>query len=284
MTEQFEAAVKALTSFASQENGKKVVESNALALFSASDQSGTSNRPLNFEVNFLQAPIPNRVPLYWDMPHRIWGESSVCLIVPEPQEKYQEILLKTDAAHCVKKVIDVAKLKGQFAEPVALRALAKSFDVFLVHPSITEYPTLLTGQFLKWHSPIWMPNAKDGKMHKKLNNPRVTDDELTELGSSLAGLVEKSLFRTVIPRRGFNDVSFRIGHTGMAAGEVAANAAFCLEQLAQLDCQLLGVRLSTSKTSGQRLALPIHAAKICFSVEDEAPKSKAAKPVKRQRQ
>ena len=259
---QVEKAAGALQKWAKDADKAKAtatVDDSALSLFAVGPAATAAGgeRAVSLEVNFLQAPVPNRVPLFVDTPHPLRKEPSVCVVVPEPQSKYQELLLEADAAHCVKKVVDTVKLAGQFRDPVALCALAKSFDLFLVHGGLTEYPKELTGQFLKWQTPVWMTGGKKTK--------------------DFAAEIDKSLSRAVVPRRGFNDVSIVIGHTGQSAKQLVANAETVFGKVAAAEGAVLAARLAVAVPSGKRLALPVYAAPLFDGKADGPAKKKGRK-------
>lgn len=210
--------------------------SSSLALFAKTEEQ--TLQMLQLEITFLRTPVTHRVPLFLNLPNAL-HKGSICLITPAPQSKYKELLEKEGHAQ-VKRVIDVEKLAAKFAEPVALRALANSFDHFFVHDRLKSFPAALTGEFLNHRVPVWMAHDK-----------------------SLAGAIEKTCRVAVCPRRGNSTVSFVVGHSQMTAAEVKENVEAAFEQLKKhLEGGLndiLSARLCGIVEGGKRAALPVFA-------------------------
>mmetsp|Transcript_41255 Transcript_41255/g.127397 ORF Transcript_41255/g.127397 Transcript_41255/m.127397 type:complete len:262 (-) Transcript_41255:41-826(-) len=215
-----------------------VPKSSAMALFSVAN---AEKRLVSIEIAFLRAPEPNRVPLFFDLPHEVHGSSTICLITPAPQRQFKEELEGSQSEHAVAKVVDVDKLQAKYSNPVARRALAKAFGAFFIHSSLKEFPKLLTGEFLTRHTPIWMDSKK----------------------GDLASRVARAKCRVACPRRGFDNVSIGIGHAGMSCEQLEENVQVCIDQLtSKLDngwSDILSVRLAVSNGDGQRIALPVFA-------------------------
>jgi ribosomal protein L1 len=229
------SAVHAALLFANDDE-PVTTQRSVLALF---DAPQSPHHPIQIEVSFLRAPKPSRVPMLFKLPHEVLSSNNICLITPEPQRKYKDQLTAEGADGVVTKVMDVVKLQGKFANPIARRSLAKSFDAFFVHSDLEAFPSLLTGEFLTWQTPVWMDH--DAK--------------------SLAGKVAATRRMAVMPRRGFDYASVTIGHTGLNENEILDNFKSFADQLKSADdsMRVLGLRLAVVNSKKRRIALPVYA-------------------------
>lgn len=227
-----------------QQAGTAVDASSSLALFSRSDELPST--ALQLEITFIRAPVTHRVPLFLELPHAV-HKGSICLITPAPQAKYKELLAKEEHSQ-VKRVLDVEKLGAKFSDPVALRALAKSFDHFFVHNKIKSYPSALTGEFLNHQTPVWLAREK-----------------------SLAKAVDKTCRVSVCPRRGNSTVTVDVGSSDLSAAQLGENMHAALAQLAKhLEGglqDLLSARLCAAPKSRRRAVLPVFAHKFQFTTD-----------------
>ena len=252
-------AARVLVGFAGSSAGAPAA-SGAMALFAT---GAAKPRSVSVEVTFLRAPQPNRVPLYFDLPHEIHSRGSICLITPAPQRQYKEELETKQADQSVSKVMDVVKLNAKYTNAVARRALAKAFDVFFVHSDVKEYPQLLTGEFLTRQTPVWM-DSKPG---------------------DLVDRIARTKCRAVCPRRGYDNCSIAVGDADMSVEQIEANVQALLDGLAaELDGgwkDILSVRVSASNKAGQRVALPVYAHDFSesagFAAVESTPEKKAGK-------
>ena len=211
---------------------------STLSLFSAKKSSTTAAaRPIDIEFAFLTAPDPHRVPLYIELPHEVYS-GSVCVVTPAPQRKFKEAIAKfTDSAAAarVEKVIDVKKLAASFNEPVACRALARTYDAFFVHFGVKKFPAQLSGEWVgHQRSPVWMNSKKGGLMPS----------------------LEAALRTAVMPRRGFPSVTVRVGHTGLSEKQLVENI---ITAIAAVDSStVLTVKVCGCDAKGRKAGLTVH--------------------------
>lgn len=245
-TDLIEQAARALSAFTAASSTSAQPETSVLSLFEAPAQT---KRPIIVEISFLKAPTPNRVPMYFKLPHEIVESRNICLITPAPQRKYKDQLADEGIETSVAKVIDVVKLQAKFSNPVARRALAKSFEAFFVHSDVSEFPDILTGEFLTWQTPVWMDPAS----------------------KSLDTKIKATRCMAVVPRRGFDNVSVVVGNSGQSVDEIVSNTESLCKQLGEA-CEgancILSIRLAASNTRGQRVALPFFAHRFAADADD----------------
>lgn len=270
-----EAATK-LLSFVGQSSGTTAAapSTSALSLFAA--PTAATATPIDLEVAFVLAPVPHRVPLFFTLPHEV-NDGSICVVTKPPQRKYKDLITKAQeegnpVAMRVKKVIDSSKLEKKFQDPVAMRALAKSFDHFVTY-KLSRYPKLLTGEFLHHQSlPVWASNDQ------------------------FVPALEGATRTAVVPRRGFDSVTVRVGHVGLTAAQIAENVESLVGQLlASADgCTVdavLQIRLAGKNAAGKRAALPLYSHDFSKShpgvmrdeTDDDAAKSSQEPDKKRRR-
>ena len=211
---------------------------STLSLFATKKSTASAAaRPVDIEFAFLTAPETHRVPLYIELPNEVYS-GSVCLVTPAPQRKYKETLAKFEenpAVARVEKIIDVKKLAATFNEPVACRALARTYDAFFVHYGVRKFPAQLAGEWVGHaRSPIWM-NSKKG---------------------NIVGSVEAALRTTVMPRRGFPSVTIRVGHTGLTQKQLVENI---IAAIAAVDSTtVLTVKVCGCDSKGRKAGLTVH--------------------------
>lgn len=223
--------------------GEDVVEST-LSLFSVAPTK--TSRAIDLDIAFLVAPRPHRVPLYFTVPHEV-HTGSICVVTKPPQRTYKDIVLKAQeegddatlkVVERVKKVIDATKLKAKFSDPVTMRALANSFDNFFLY-KVDKFPEQLSGEFLGRHAqPVWMPKG------------------------SFLGSLAAACKTAVVPRRGYDNITVRIGHTGLTAEQLAENINSFVSQLSESRDgvpfeAMLQIRVSGTDATGRRAALPV---------------------------
>ncbi|EKG04355.1 hypothetical protein TCSYLVIO_004583 [Trypanosoma cruzi] len=260
-----EALTKLCSFLAGDKSSKR--ENDILGdLFSSSTQ--THFRSVDVEVTFLLSPVAHRVPLYFTVPHEVLP-GTVCLVTPPAQRKYKDKILRlseegNSVAQRVKKVIDTKKLSTKFVDPVAVRALANSFEHFILF-DVKKYPPQLTGEFLGHQkSPVWV--SRRGGLREKL----------------------LSAVKTVVfQRRGNSAVTCRIGHTGLLLEQLHENLHSFLAQMtshaqAATPQDILHIRVAGTNTDGRRAGLPIfsHTFQIPHKMpldESEGPKTKKLK-------
>lgn len=246
--QRVEEAVTKLSAFLDA-NAQSAAADNVettLSLFSAAPQS--VNKGIDLDIAFLVAPRPHRVPLYFTLPHEV-HTGSICVVTKPPQRTYKDIVLKAQedgegealkTAERVKKVIDATKLKAKFSDPVTMRALANSFDNFFLY-KVDKFPEQLSGEFLGRHAhPVWMPK-----------------------GSFLNSL-SAAIKTAVVPRRGYDNVTVRVGHTGLSPAQIAENVESLMKQLTESRDgvtydSILQVRVAGTAATGKRAALPVFA-------------------------
>ncbi|GET93804.1 hypothetical protein, conserved [Leishmania tarentolae] len=236
-----EEAVSRLVSFIASETAAQISSNNVDDLFAPVRES--NNVPVDIQISFLTAPLAHRVPLYFVVPHETVS-GSLCLITPAPQRKYKDLVfaLSEDGdavAKRVRRVIDSKKLAAKVAGPVAVRAFAKSYDHFIVY-GLTQYPRQLTGEFLEHRKvPVWV-NSK-GKFPEKLR---------------------KAVHTVVVTRRGDNQVTCRVGHTGLSTQEIVENIVAFLDKFVKHPDavplkNILHIRVAATGTNSKRIGLPI---------------------------
>nr|CCC93936.1 conserved hypothetical protein [Trypanosoma congolense IL3000] len=233
-------ALKKLCDFLLQEDHDEASDSLA-GLFSAVPHK--IFRRVDVEVLFLRSPVAHRVPLYFILPHEV-HQGSICIVTPPPQRKYKDKVLRLsedgDAVfQRVKKVIDTEKLNAKFTDPVAVRALSKSFVNFVVYGA-RKYPPQLTGEFLGHQKhPLWV--AKRGAFSKGIHN---------------------AMRMTVVPRRGCANVTCPIGHAGLSVEQLNGNLRSFIKHLtthsqAVTPGDILLLRVAGTDCKGRRAGLPI---------------------------
>ncbi|KAG5490868.1 hypothetical protein JKF63_00990 [Porcisia hertigi] len=236
-----EEAVNALVSFITSESAAQTSSNTINDLFAPVRES--SSVPIDVQISFLAAPPAHRVPLYFVVPHETLS-GTLCLITPPPQRKYKDLVLALSeegemVAKRVRRVIDSRKLTAKVADPVAVRAFAKSYDHFIVY-GLTTYPRQLTGEFLEHRKvPIWV-NSK-GKFTDKLR---------------------KAVHTVVVTRRGDNQVTCRVGHTGLKNHEIVENIVAFLDKFVKHPDaaplkNILHIRVAATGTNSKRVGLPI---------------------------
>ncbi|RNF25763.1 ribosomal protein L1-like protein [Trypanosoma conorhini] len=229
-------------------------------LFSASPE--TEFQSVELEVAFLLSPAAHRVPLYFTLPHEVLP-GTICLVTPPPQRKYKDEILRLSedgsaVAQRVKKVIDTEKLGTKFVDPVTVRALANSFDHFVLI-GVKKYPIQLTGEFLGHQKPpVWVPRR--GGLRRKLLNA----------------------VRTVVfQRRGGSGVTCRFGHTGLSLEQLQDNLQSLLAQMtshsqAITPQDILHIRVAGTNAEGRRAGLPIFV--HSFQIPRKLPRTQSEEP------
>ncbi|KEG13156.1 hypothetical protein DQ04_01181100 [Trypanosoma grayi] len=253
-TPRSKEALERLCSFLSSESNSIHDSSTLAGLFLSSPQKNV--RTVEVEVAFMVSPLAHRVPLYFVVPHEVLP-GSICIVTPPPQRKYKDKVLRLSedgdaVAQRVKKVIDTKKLSMKFVDPVAVRALANSFDHFVLL-GVKKYPPQLTGEFLGHQKPpVWVPRRGEFK----------------------EGLL-KAVSTVVFPRRGHNAVTCRIGHTGLTLDQLNENLQSFLAQVtkhvqATNPESILHIRVAGTNKEGRRAGLPIfgHTFRIPRKVEE----------------
>lgn len=257
-------AVKTLLAFLATDAEKAAPKTDDVnELFAPAQESKSVS--VDVQVAFLVAPVAHRVPLYFAVPHET-SSGSLCLITPPPQRKYKDKVFalseEGDAvAKRVRRVIDSQKFAAKVSGPVAVRAFAKSYDHFIVY-GLHEYPAQLTGEFLEHRRiPVWV-NQK-GNFAERLH----------------------AAVRTVVmPRRGDNAVTCRVGHTGLTAQEIVENIVAFVGKLVTSSKgaplkNILHIRVSATGSNSKQIGLPIYGHTFTLP---KAPKTEEA-PAKRQK-
>ncbi|CAJ1038837.1 Ribosomal protein L1p/L10e family, putative [Leishmania guyanensis] len=257
-----EEAVKALVSFIASDAAVQTSSHDVADLFAPVRESNSV--PIDVQIAFLAAPPAHRVPLYFVVPHETVS-GTLCLITPPPQRKYKDLVygLSEDGdavAKRVRRVVDSKKLAAKVGDPVAVRAFAKSYDHFIVY-GLTKYPRQLTGEFLEHRKvPAWV-NRK-GKFAEKLR---------------------KAVHTVVVTRRGDNQVTCRVGHTGLSAQAIVENIVTFLDRFVKhADAaplkNILHIRVAATSTNGKRVGLPIFGHVFQFqpvAESEEAPQKRS---------
>lgn len=258
-----EEAVKKLVAFLAAEEDKSAPTGDVEELFAPARESRCV--PVDVQLAFLVAPTAHRVPLYFTVPHETTN-GSLCLITPAPQRKYKDKVFALseegdDVAKRVRRVIDSQKLSAKVVGPVALRAFAKSYDHFIVY-GLHKYPAQLSGEFLEHRRiPVWV--NKKGSFAQKLHTAVRT---------------------VVLPRRGDNAVTCRVGHTGQSVQEIVENIAAFVEKFvaspegAPLK-NILHIRVCGTGPHSKQVGLPIYGHTFDFANVAEPTEA----PAKRQK-
>lgn len=137
-----------------EESAPRAVEAaEKLLAFLASKEKDTRNllterEYLTLTVGFRQS-IPGRhksTRSVVKLPHRIIpDDAEVCLITPEPQRKFKDLVAKHDLDF-VKRVIDIRKLRKKFKSFQEKRTLARSYDLFLCESKLWSFIPKALGQ------------------------------------------------------------------------------------------------------------------------------------------
>ncbi|KAL7697230.1 Ribosomal protein L1p/L10e family [Lotmaria passim] len=258
-----EEAVRTLVDFLAADAGKSAPSDDVNELFAPASENKCV--PVDLQLAFLVAPAAHRVPLYFTVPHETVS-GSLCLITPAPQRKFKDkvFALSEDGdavAKRVRRVIDSQKLAAKVVGPVAVRAFAKSYDHFIVY-GLHKYPPQLTGEFLEHRRiPVWVS-------HK----------------GSFAEKLHTAVRTVVVPRRGDNAVTCRIGHTGLSVQEIVENITSFVDQFVQ--CaegaplkNILHIRVCCTGSQSKQVGLPIFGHTFDFSNVEKSKKT----PAKRQK-
>jgi hypothetical protein len=255
-----EEAVKTLVSFLVAEEAKSAPTDDVNDLFAPVRESKCVS--IDVQISFLVAPVAHRVPLYFTVPHEILN-GSLCLITPAPQRKYKDkvFALSEDGdavAKRVRRVIDSQKFSAKVVGPVAVRAFAKSYDHFIVY-GLHRYPPQLTGEFLEHRRiPVWV--NKRGSFTENLH---------------------LAVRTVVVPRRGDNAVTCRVGHTGLSVQEIVENITALVEKFVKSPegaplKNILHIRVCGTGVHSKQVGLPIYGHVFEFPAA-EAPTEAAAK-------
>lgn len=256
-----ENAVKTLVAFLAAEAAAAAPKTDDVnELFAPVRESKCAS--IDVQLAFLVAPVAHRVPLYFTVPNET-ASGSLCVITPAPQRKYKDKVFalseEGDAvAKRVRRVIDSQKLSAKVVGPVAVRAFAKSYDHFIVY-GLHKYPPQLTGEFLEHRRiPVWV-NQK-GSFSEKLHTAVRT---------------------VVLPRRGDNSVTCRVGHTGLSVEQIVENIVAFVEKLVKSPegaplKNILHIRVSGTGANSKQVGLPIYGHTFNFA-NVEQPKEAPAK-------
>lgn len=262
-----EDAVEKLCQFLLKSFDEQPVGDVVHELFSSSRKKKSVN--VEVEVAFFVSPRVHRVPLYFTVPHN-FSHGSICLIVPPPQHSFKDKLQhliengrheENDVASSVTRVIDTKKINEKASTPVSQRAFANSFDNFVLY-GVRKYPTQLSGEFFGHRKhPVWV--AKKHNLSEALNIASRT---------------------VVVPRRGQNAVTCRVGHTGLSAKQIAENVISFVNQLTKHSQgtpleHILHIRVTGTSAEKKRVSLPIfsHSFKVSRSGNSEQPLGKKQK-------
>ncbi|RNF09605.1 ribosomal protein L1-like protein [Trypanosoma rangeli] len=259
-TPRSKEALTKLCSFLSSDPGSAREKDVLGNLFSSSPE--THFRGVEVEVAFLRAPAAHRVPLYFTLPQEVLP-GTICVVTPPPQRKYKDKVLRLSedgnaVAQRVKKVIDTQKLAMKFVDPVTVRALANSFDHFVLI-GVKKYPFQLTGEFLGHQKPpVWMP-----------------------LRGGLKETLLRAVKTVVFQRRGNSAITCSIGHTGLSLEQLHDNLQSLLAQMtshvqAITPQDILHIRVAGTNAEGRRAGLPIFA--HTFQIPREMPRDCSEEP------
>lgn len=237
-----EEAISKLLKFVVDSTPAEAASQSTLSLF-AQPTTAAQVKSIDLDISFVTAPRPHRVPLFVTLPHEVHS-GSICVVTKPPQRTFKDLVIKAQedeanpVAQRIRKVIDVKKLDAKFKDPVALRALANSFDHFFVYKA-PQYPKLLAGEFLHHqHTPVWAPKG------------------------SFIDSMAAATRTVVITRRGFDNVTVSIGHTGLTTQQLVENYNALLQELLQnadgVPAEgILQIRVAATDAKGRRAALPI---------------------------
>lgn len=219
---------------------------------SFADNNGVPVVEVSVEFNFIRAPKPSRIPWSCVLPNPVHDiDKSICLITPAPQERYRNQIenesAPVQAPANIQKIMDVKKLEGRFQDPVARRALAKSYSAFWVHNEVETFPRVLTGEFMSHHFPVWVNGKKSLHINQRL---------------------QRTLSCVMLPRQGHDNVTVVVGHTKLTEDQLVDNIrSFCGHVVALLEAtwkDVLAIRLSfrdfgTGTGADRRVNLPFYA-------------------------
>jgi ribosome biogenesis protein UTP30 len=96
-------------------------------------------------------PSANMRPQPIAVPHTLnEAGAEVCLIVAKNRKAYTEMIAAGSVPRCVRKVLDVAKLRAQFHTFESRRKLVNSYDLFVCDRRVAALmPSLLGREFFK---------------------------------------------------------------------------------------------------------------------------------------
>ena len=207
MEEQLKKAVSCLyTQYENKPINSKTMDTSNLFKTTDINMNITS---VQVEINFYCSPSTHRVPLYFQLPYPLRNIGSICLVVEDNQESYENLIHNMLIDKKIK-VISVAQLEAEYSDPVSLRSLAVAYQEFFVYHKLKRYPKLLTGDILGRRQPVWMPEA-----------------------NTLDESIKKTFHTALVPRRGSRCVSVKIGHFSMNSNEIYENVLSLINQLFQ---------------------------------------------------
>eukprot|EP00796_Vickermania_ingenoplastis_P006619 gene6619-4739_t len=256
-------AVEKLCEYLEQSYTSETEEEGVESLFTP--QRSGKLVSVEVEITFIVSAPVHRVPLFFILPHSFMI-GSICLITPPPQRSFKDKLQAlvesgNDVAGRVSRVIDTKKLNEKVNTPVSSRAFANSYDNFVLY-GVHRYPKQLTGEFFGHRkNPVWV--TKKSKLDEALRNATRT---------------------VVVPRRGQNAVTCRVGHTGLPTHSIVENIESFVDQFtkhsqgAPLE-HILHVRVTGTSAKDKRIGLTIysHSFKISDSTCDESSPPKKRK-------
>ncbi|KPA81906.1 hypothetical protein ABB37_04149 [Leptomonas pyrrhocoris] len=257
-----EEAVKALLSFVAADEVTTTATDDVNELFAPVRENKCVS--VDVQLAFLVAPVAHRVPLYFTVPHETVS-GTLCLITPAPQRLYKDkvFALSEDGdavAKRVRRVIDGQKLSAKVVGPVAVRAFARSYDHFIVY-GLHNYPHQLTGEFLEHRRiPVWV--SKKGNFMRRLH---------------------QAVRTVVVPRRGDNAVTCRVGHTGLSLQEIVENIVAFVEKFVNSPDgaplrNILHIRVCCTGSHSKQVGLPIYGHTFEFASAAKSTEAPAKRP------
>jgi ribosome biogenesis protein UTP30 len=151
---------------------------------------------------------PTRIEL--PSPLQTPANTTVCLIVKDPQRHYKDLVATAGLQDVVTKVVGVGKLQKKFKAFEARRQLMDSHDIFVADDRIiTMLPSVLGSTFLRKTSKIPLPVA--------LNS--------SESPASFKSKIEKTIRSTYVHLSPAATTSVRVALSSMTAEQVVDNVA-----------------------------------------------------------
>lgn len=168
------------------------------------------------------------------LPHPLQtdSESTICLIVPEPQRAYKNLVASDEFPEELRKritrVIDLKHLGAKFKQYEAQRKLFAEHDIFLGDDRvINRLPKLLGKTFYKTTAkrpiPVIFQKPKlrvDGKRGKRVKNQ---DEVNVRPTTEVAAEIVKSSGAALVHLSPSTNTAVKVGFASMTAEELAAN-------------------------------------------------------------
>jgi ribosome biogenesis protein UTP30 len=180
---------------------------------------------------------PGKIPL----PHSLNAdeESTICIIVAEPQRAYKNMVASEEFPEELRKritrVIDIAHLKAKFKAYEAQRKLFSEHDIFLGDDRIiNQLPKVLGKTFFKNTAkrpiPVVFQAARERVDGKRVARPKTKKDKRDPLEnvnarptSEIVTEIQKAIGAALVHLSPSTNTAVKVGYAGWPAEQLAAN-------------------------------------------------------------